>query len=436
MTGTYLDDAVRTSEGAGIRLPAWAQALREEGREAFGRKGFPTTRDEDWKFTSVNALAQSSFPRSPEAAPVLRPAGLAPALFGESGWLELVFVNGRHQPQLGTGSMPEGLEVMSLRQAMDRDHPVVRRYLGQLARAAAGGFTALNAAYLEDGAFVRVPAGVALPGPVHLVFLTDEAGEQGSSHPRNLLVLERGAEAAVVETYLSLGTEAAYFCNAVTEAVVGDNARLQHLKIQRENEAAFHVGTAEVRQGRDSAYTSFSFATGGRLSRTNIYTVMEGEGAECVMNGLYLPHGHQHIDHQTRIEHAAPRCASREVYKGILEGRGHAVFNGKVYVRAEAQQTDGKQTNKNLLLSEHARVDTKPQLEIFADDVKCTHGATVGRLDPLSVFYLESRGIPSPAARRILTYGFAAEVIETVSLPAVRDRLERLVFERLEADAG
>lgn len=436
MTGIYLDDAVRTSEEAGTQLPPWARELRQAGREAFGRLGFPTTREEDWKFTSVNTLAKSSFPRSPDSTPSIRGAQLAPALFAEPGWIELVFVNGRYRPELGTGSAPQGVLVTGLRQAMDQGSPLLQRHLGQLARPAAGGFTALNAAYLEDGALVHVPADIALPAPVHLVFVTDRKGEGGSSHPHNLLVLDRGAQAAVVETYLSLEPGAAYFSNAVTEAVVADNARLQHLKIQRESEAAFHVGTTEVRQGRDSVYTSFSFAAGGRLSRTNIYTVMEGEGAECVMNGLYLPHGHQHMDHQTRIEHAVPRCASREVYKGIIDGRAHAVFNGKVFVRPEAQQTDGKQTNKNLLLSDHARVDTKPQLEIFADDVKCTHGATVGRLDALSLFYLESRGIPAPAARRILTYGFAADVIETVSLPGVRDRLDRLVFERLEADAA
>ncbi len=287
---------------------------------------------------------------------------------------------------------------------------------------------------MQDGTFLYVPRNTVLPGPVHLLFLTDPVEEDGSTHPRNLLVADEGAEGYVVESYGALA-DGGYFTNAMTEVRVGPNAFLGHCKVQRESEAAWHVGTCEVRQARDSRFRSFSCALGGRVSRTNIYSVMDGTGALCTMNGLYMGHGDQHIDHQTRIEHAQPGCASREVYKGVLDGSSHGVFNGKVYVRPEAQQTDGKQTNKNLLLSEKARVDTKPQLEIFADDVKCTHGATVGTLDELSLFYMESRGIADRMARKMLTYGFAAEVLAEVQVPDVRQRLEQLVFQRLD-EAG
>jgi Fe-S cluster assembly protein SufD len=221
-----------------------------------------------------------------------------------------------------------------------------------------------------------------------------------------------------------------YFTNAVTEVVVGAGATLNHYKLQREGTSAQHIGTIAVRQARDSHYNSFSFAIGGDLSRTNVYTVLGGDGCGCTLNGLYMLDGAQHGDHQTRIEHAQPNCFSREIYKGILDDDSHGVFNGKVYVQPIAQKTDGKQTNNTLLLSERAKIDTKPQLEIFADDVKCTHGATVGRIDELALYYMKSRGIAHDTARKLLTYAFAAEVLETIELESLRDGLERLTLER------
>jgi Fe-S cluster assembly protein SufD len=264
------------------------------------------------------------------------------------------------------------------------------------------------------------------------VFVSDAAAARGVTHPRNLVVVDRHARCTVVESYVSLG-DATYFTNAVTEVAIADGATLTHVKLQRESQRAYHVGTIDVRQARDSHYVSFSFGTGGSLSRSNIYTVLGGEGSGATLNGLYMLDGDQHMDHQTRIEHVEPNCYSREVYKGVLDGTSHGVFNGKVYVHPAAQKTDGKQTNNTLLLSNNAQVDTKPQLEIFADDVKCTHGATVGRLDDVALFYARSRGVPQEAAERLLTYAFAAEVIEEVALEPVRLELDRLVLERLEA---
>jgi Fe-S cluster assembly protein SufD len=265
--------------------------------------------------------------------------------------------------------------------------------------------------------------------PLHLLHVSDAAAAGTMRHVRHLVVVERHARATVVESHVALA-EAPSFATAVVEAVVEDGAALQLLRVQREAREAWHVGTVEARQGRDSALTVFTYQAGGRVSRSNVYTVLGGEGAGCTVNGLYLLDGEQHGDHQTRVEHLAPRCFSREAYKGLIDGRGHGVFNGKVYVHPEAQQTDGKQTNHTLLLSPEAQVDTKPQLEIFADDVKCTHGATVGRIDETALFYLKSRGVGATLARQLLMYAFAADVLETIEQPAVVAELERLTLER------
>jgi len=287
-------------------------------------------------------------------------------------------------------------------------------------------FTALNTAFISDGAFIEIGNDVVVEQPIHLLFIS--SGDS-ISHPRNLIVAGRHARASVVESYVSL-RENEYFTNAVTEIVVGEGAHIDHYKLQRESESAFHVGTVQARQERNSQLHSFSFAVGGELARTNVYTSLEGDAATCTLNGLYLTDGTQHIDNQTSIEHIAPNCPSHELYKGVLDGRSHGVFNGKVYVHPEAQKTDGKQSNNNLLLSPNARVDTKPQLEIFADDVKCTHGATVGRLDELAMFYLNSRGIGPETARMLLTYAFAADVIETIELEPLKTELEKIVLAR------
>jgi Fe-S cluster assembly protein SufD len=288
-------------------------------------------------------------------------------------------------------------------------------------------FTALNGAFFRDGALIRIAAD-ATTAPIHLVFVASSSDGM-VAHPRNIIVAGRHAQATIIESYVA-ADERAYFTNAVTEVILGDGARVTHYKVQSESTSAFHVGTIQARQARSSYYESFCFTTGGDLSRTNVYTVLEGDSAECVLNGLYLADGTQHTDHQTYVEHIAPNCPSHELYKGILDGRSHGVFNGKVYVHPEAQKTDGKQSNNNLLLSDHARVDTKPQLEIFADDVKCTHGATVGRLDETALFYLRSRGLSNTVARKLLTYAFAADVLERLRLAPLREALEARVLER------
>jgi Fe-S cluster assembly protein SufD len=430
--------------------PSWLNQLRQKGIARFEGLGFPTTKNEDWHFTSVAPIAERTFRlatvdreaarqrgddrressrRSGDAANALgaTPADVERFGFGQTDWHELVFINGVFDETLSsTSALGAGIRVDSLKRAIESGTPVIERHLGKIASFEQHAFTALNTAFIADGAFIELANDAVVEQPIHLVFVS---GGESVSHPRNLIVAGRHSRATIIESYVAL-RDSAYFTNAVTEIEVGEGAHIDHYKLQRESESAFHVGTVQAREARDSRLHSFSFAVGGDLARTNIYTSLDGDGATCTLNGLYLTDGSQHIDNQTSIEHIAPNCPSHEVYKGVLDGRSHGVFNGKVYVHPEAQKTDGKQSNNNLLLSPSARVDTKPQLEIFADDVKCTHGATVGRLDEMAMFYLNSRGIGAEMARTLLTYAFAADVLETIELEPLKAGLEKMVLAR------
>jgi Fe-S cluster assembly protein SufD len=392
----------------------------------FQTLGFPTTKNEDWHFTSVAPIAERTF-RPAAAGGVIEKGDIDRFNFGQSGWRTVVFVNGAFSKDLSSDApLGDQVRVTSLASSIKAGTAGIDRYIGKIATFEQHAFTALNTAFMNDGAFIEIGADAVVEQPIHLLFFSD--GE-GVSHPRNLIVTGRHSRATVIESYVSLGNSA-YFTNAVTEISLGEGSHLDHYKLQRESESAFHVGTVQVREERDSQLHSFSLAVGGSLARTNIYTSLDGDAATCTLNGLYLTDGAQHVDNQTSIEHIAPNCPSHELYKGVLDGRSHGVFNGKVYVHPEAQKTDGKQSNNNLLLSPTARVDTKPQLEIFADDVKCTHGATVGRLDELAMFYLNSRGIGPETARILLTYAFAADVLETIELEPLRVELEKMVLAR------
>jgi Fe-S cluster assembly protein SufD len=407
--------------------PSWLQGARREALAHFESLGYPTMKDEDWHFTSVGPIAERTFEPARRGAPVAD--ATVTRLSFDQDWHTLVFVNGRLDAVASATGLPAGVTISSLEDAIQSGDEVVERHFGKLAVSGSSAFTALNAASVIDGAVIRISAEAVVGKPLHLLFISDASAEDTGIHTRNLVFAERHSESTLIESYVSVGGDA-YFTNAVSEVFIADGARLSHYKLQSESMNAFHVGTIQVHQSRDSRYESFSFARGARLSRTNIYTTLAGEAAEAVLNGLYMVDGSQHVDHQTRIEHVAPNCPSHELYKGILDGRSHGVFNGKVYVHPEAQKTDGKQSNNNLLLSDQARVDTKPQLEIFADDVKCTHGATVGRLDETALFYMRSRGIGPVEAKRLLTYAFAADVLEKIELEPLRDVLEAQVLER------
>ena len=428
MTSRYVEQFRSFHAEGADRAPSWVKDARRAGIDRFAALGFPTTRDEDWHFTSAAAIAERDFTFVSARTGDVSREEIASFGFGASDWHTAVFVNGRFEPALSSlERLDPAARVLSLADAWTGAPELAKRVGTILTQP--GAFTALNTAFMPDGAIVHVPKDVTLSRPIHLLFITDANAATNVMHPRNLVVAERGSKSTVVESYVSLA-DAAHFTNAVTEVSVADGATLEHYKVQREGRRAFHVGTIEAVQGRDSHYISFSFATGASLSRTNIYTKLAGAGCGATLNGLYMLDGEQHCDHQTRIEHVEPNCFSREVYKGVLDERSHGVFNGKVYVHPEAQKTDGKQTNNTLLLSPEAQVDTKPQLEIFADDVKCTHGATVGRLDEMALFYMKSRGVNADTAKRLLIYAFAADVLETITQPEVRVALERETLER------
>jgi Fe-S cluster assembly protein SufD len=432
VTATYLDDFETLARNGGSTRASWLQELRRAAVERFRTVGFPSGREEDWRFNNLTPITTTPFRLAPADVAGVAPEALAGFLYPIPGSSTLVFVNGQYAPGLSAlGPLPKGVRLRHLSGAFTADGDLLTRHLGQYARIDQNGFTALNTAFLRDGAFLYVPAGVQLPAPVHLLFVTDRRAEGAVTYPRNLYLLEPGARAAVIETYVSLG-EFVSFTNAVTEAVVQAQAELTHLKIQREGEQAYHVGTTHFQQGRESQVHSHSVSLGAAICRNNLDLVLDGPGIASQLLGLYMGRGTQEVDNHTFILHAHPNCSTREVYKGILDGASHGVFNGKVYVTPQAQKTDAKQTNRNLLLSDRARVDTKPQLEIFADDVKCTHGATVGSLDQQAAFYLKTRGVGGPLARRILTYAFAAEVLEEIPWEPVRQGLEQEVRSRLE----
>jgi Fe-S cluster assembly protein SufD len=413
--------------------PATVRALRERGLARFTELGFPTPRLEDWKYTNLAPLAGGRFQLPDERVARGTEALAERARLGTD--VELVFVNGRYAHALSAvGALPAGAVVGSLESAL-RTHPeLIEPHLARYAsyEDAADSLTALNTAFIRDGAFIYVPVGAVIDSPIHCLFLSLPANGPIVAHPRIVIIACEGSRAVVVEQYVG---ERAYWTNAVTEAVVGAGAQLSHYRVQRESDAAFHTGTVAVEQAADSAFASQAISFGAALGRTAIATRLDAPGAACTFDGLYVAGAAQHVDHHTTIDHRQPRGTSRELYKGILADRATGVFNGKVFVRPHAQQSDAQQMNKNLLLSDDAQIDTKPQLEIFADDVKCSHGATIGQLDEDSIFYLRSRGIDAPAARELLIFAFANELIGKVEVETLRDQLTAEISNRLRGDS-
>jgi Fe-S cluster assembly protein SufD len=411
------------------------EELRSAAVRQFEKLGYPTTRDEDWRYTNVAPIARTRFsPAAPvEALPADR---LERFVLPELKGTQLVFVNGRYAPELSALAMlPHGVLVGSLGDALRLDPGCVHLFLGRLASFEEHAFTALNTAHFQDGAFVYVPGGLVLEEPIHVAHLTVPQAEPSMTSPRNVIVLQRGSRATVIESYAGLEGKPC-FTNAVTEILQMDGSILDHIKVQRESSATYHIARTEVQQERDSHLRSVSISIGGLLVRNDLATTLDAPGVGCALDGLYLASGRQHVDNHTSIDHARPHGSSQELYKGILSGRASAVFNGKVIVRKDAQKTDAHQTNKNLLLSETALIDTKPQLEIFADDVRCTHGATIGQLDKDAVFYLRSRGVDLHSARGLLVYAFVSEVLDRVPVAGLRAQLEAEVLEWLEKSQG
>ncbi|HEV2750757.1 MAG TPA: Fe-S cluster assembly protein SufD [Gemmatimonadales bacterium] len=423
-----------SGNGAGS-APAWLKEIRQNAIARFVELGFPTTKQEEWRFTSVAPIAETPFALAHGSHTALpAPADVDRLSLGVGP--RVVLVDGRYQAQLSTvTSLPPGARAGSLAAALGGGPgaDLVREHLARHARWQESTFTALNTAFVADGALVHVAAGVSLDRPIEVVHLsTGRAATDGPlvSHPRTLIVLDAGARATIVESYAAL-SGGVYWTNAVTEAVVGRDARLELFRVQREGSKGIQIATTHSRQERDSYLALHLVTLGAALARHDVSTVLDGPGAELILNGLYLLSGAQHADHHTVIDHAQPQCASHEFFNGVLAERAHGIFNGRIIVRPGAQRTDSKQTNNNLLLSTEARADSQPQLEIYADDVKCTHGSTVGPIDETQLYYLRSRGLSLEAARGVLTYGFGAEILGRMRHPDVRARLDRLVRERL-----
>jgi Fe-S cluster assembly protein SufD len=406
--------------------------LRRAALARFEELGFPTTRDEEWRFTNVNPIARTNFlPASKPADGAVSMEQIDRFLFHGHAGHRLVFVNGHFIPELSDpGTAPAGVVVDGLAASIERHPDLVTQHLSHHTRVDENGFTALNAAFMQDGAFLYVPDNTDLPEAIHLLYVAVPGSEPLLAAPRNLFVVGRNSRVAIVESYVALGS-GAYLTNVVSELVVGENATVEHDRLQMEDVAAYHVGTINVYQLSNSTVTSNSISLGGSIVRNTVTAVLDAPGSTCTLNGLSLATGSQIIDNHTVIDHAKPHCQSHELYKSILDGTSRGVFNGKIFVRKDAQKTDAKQTNQTLLLSDDATVDTKPQLEIFADDVKCTHGATVGQLAGEQLFYLRARGIDEIAARDMLTFAFAADVIDRVHVEPLREQLDTLLHTRL-----
>jgi Fe-S cluster assembly protein SufD len=426
--GSYLDALSDLHSAQPASNVEWLNALRNTAMERFSELGFPSVKDEEWKYTNVAPIARMNL------QPTAASTNLELANFDVPEAIEsqLVFVNGKLQrDRSSVTALPKGVTATDLVEACGSDQStLLRKHLGRSADYVSSGFTALNTGFISDGAFIHIRRDVEVSQPIHLLFISD--GAQPVTFPRLLIIAEENSSATIVESYLG-ANGAEYFTNAVVEVVLKDGAKLEHYRVQREGADAFHVATTVADLGGNASYNATALNLGAKLSRHDVRAIMDHEGAECWVDGLYLVTGNQHTDTHSVIDHRKPHCTSHQLYKGILDGRSRAVFNGKIFVRHDAQKTDAMQTNKNLLLSNDARVDTKPQLEILADDVKCAHGAAVGQIEEDELFYLETRGIHPDLARNLLTYGFAEEVIGKIKIDSIRLQLDEAVLNRLNA---
>ena len=417
--------------------PAWLKERREHAWSRFLELGFPTARrgNEAWKYTNVSPIANADFQYALDpASDTVTLADLRGRAPWQDDWTTLVLVDGRYAPELSRINQSSGLRVSSLAEALRSNPEALEAQLGQHVSVEQDGFAALNTAFLRDGALVQIPANAVRLPVVNLIYLTTDSlhagGAAGVTYPRTLVLAGPNSAATIVESYVSRSA-GRYFTNAVTEIVLADGASVEHYRLLLESAAAFHVGTSRVTQGANSSFTSVAFARGAALGRNDFQVLLDAPGAFCSLNGLYLTSGTQHLDNLISIDHAKPNGTSRLFYKGILDGQSKAVFGGTVLVRKDAQKTDAQQTDKNLILSDRAEVDSKPSLLIYADDVKCGHGATAGNINQDTLFYLRSRGLDPEAANRLLIHAFASEIIETVQLEPLREYLDQVLAETI-----
>ena len=429
----YLADFQAFEQGLESGEGDWVRPIRRQAIEWFKELGFPTARrgNEKWKYTSVVPVANATFeyPFQPTSEEPKR-TDLIGCVPWHPQWISLVFVDGRYSEALSTPHRENGVRVSNLAEVVRDDGAVAREHLSHHAHVEDDAFVALNTAFLKDGAFVHVPDGDFPLSTVHLLYLTTDRTAPVASYPRSLVIAGRDSRLKVIESHVSL-SDASHFTDAVTEIVLGDGAQVEHYKVLVDSPEAFHVGVTRVDQGQDSVYSSLSFARGASLARNDLQVTLDAPGSACHLKGLYMTSGDQHIDNYINVDHAQPHTTSRLYYKGILDGSSKAVFGGTVLVRQDAQKADSQQSDKNLLLSEQAEVDSKPSLLIYADDVKCSHGATAGNIDEDTLFYMRSRGLDLDAASRLLIHGFAAEIIDAVEIEGLRAYLERLTLESL-----
>lgn len=422
----YDADYSAFSESLSGKWPAWVGELRQNGIGHFGRLGFPTLTqgNERWKYTNVGPIANSSFEypfrANVESANLDRLKRLVP---WDDGWIRLVFVDGNFSLGLSTVKMANDVRIGNIADLVLQEGPLMEKHLGQYASVDDDGFTAINTAFLRDGAFVQIDRGTCLEAALHLVYFTTGRSDPTVSYPRTLILADANSQLTVVESYVGQ-SKAPYFTNAVSEIVLGEGAQVKHYRYLRESLNAFHIGTTRVQQDRDSTFSSTSFATGARLARNDLSVVLDGPGSSCFLDGLYVTSGTSHLDNHINVDHAKPNCTSDQYFKGVIDHKSRAVFSGRVLVRQDAQKSYAKQADKNLILSERARVNTKPSLEIFADDVQAFHGATAGSVAQDALFYMMSRGMTEEKARALLVHGFASEIIDRVRLNPLRNYLD------------
>jgi Fe-S cluster assembly protein SufD len=409
----------------------WFSEQRQSALELFIETGFPNSRQENWKYTDVRPIARQSFSNISTTTTLITTEEINTVRFQDLDCHELVFINGIYSKEHSRlDDLPENIVIENMSDALAKDKDLLEKHLSHYADNNVSPFTALNTAFIQHGTYINVPKNTVVEKPINILYLSKDNNQPFASHPRNLIVMNEHSEATLIENYIGLD-DANYFTNAVTEISMSTATILKHYKIQQENLNAYHVGNLNVTQGKDSQFESHSISLGGSLVRNDIHAQLAAEGAEIVMNGLYMTSDKQHIDNHTRVDHLKPNTHSRENYRGVLNGKSRAVFNGKVVVHPQAQKIEAYQSNANLLLSDDAEIDTKPELEIYADDVKCSHGATVGQLDQNMLFYLRSRAIEEETARSLLTYAFADEVIRDISFTPIKNRLEYLIVGQL-----
>lgn len=421
----HLENFARFQRQGGVDGHAWLERLRRDAIARFEASGFPSSTDEHWRHTNFNPIIRTPFVLACSQSGQAVRSAAGEYSFGGDAIAELVFVNGSLVPELSrTEHLPKGVRIGSLAEALaGNSAEIVAAHLGKHAGFEHNPFVALNTGFIRDGAFIHIPRNAVVGRPIHLLFIGAPSDQPTVAHPRVLVIADENCEATLVESYVGSGS-GVYLTNAVTEIVAGPNARIDHCKLQQANIEAFHVATMRVMLDRSANFVSHSATLGGRITRNDLEVVMNGEGADATLNGLVLVSGQQHCDNHTLLQHEKPNCSSHELYKHVLDGRSSGVFKGKIFVQKNAQKTDSKQTSKSLLLSDDATMNSQPALEIYADDVKCTHGSTIGPVDEEQVFYLRSRGVPLEAARHLLTYAFAADITRRIRVEPVRRRLE------------